>query len=127
MSPKTVMKNQKALHEIFLKTQYQCETYFKIYAPLFLFFFREYFNPQVRVNKMAQKITLSVITLVLQHQSQVFKFSYFRHAPRQKSSPGSYHHPPGRGKLLIYPPNSIFFKNLFPPSRNGGGNYIRIK
>ena len=121
------MKNQKALHEIFLKTQYQGETYFKIYPPLFLFFFREYFNPQVRVNKMAQKITLSVINLVLQHQSPEFKFSYFSHAPRQKSSPGSNHHPPGRGKLLIYPPNSIFFKNLFPPSRNGGGNYMRIE
>ena len=42
---------------------------------------------------------------------------------RQNSFPGSYHHPPGRGKLFIAP-GSIFFSNTYlPAEREERGNY----
>lgn len=46
---------------------------------------------------------------------KLLNIDIYNHAtPRQKSPPGSYHHPQGRRKLLT--PTKFFFENLFPPS-----------
>lgn len=59
------IKKQTALHEIFFNFQCKCAAgdstpYFKINAPLFLYplNFKEYLNPQIRINKMENKFRL---------------------------------------------------------------------
>ena len=50
----------------------------------------------------------------------LFNFIY---APRQNSSPGFYHYPPGRRKLRITPEQHIL-KIFFPEQKEGGEDYV---
>lgn len=52
--------------------------------------------------------------------------SYF-YSSSNNSPPGSYHYPPGRGKLLISPKQRVL-QNLFPPQHEKGRrNYIALQ
>ena len=122
----TFLKNKKTLN-LCLKWQilrsfcFVGEVTFKVLSlsRIFVEFISDlYILPWLREN-------FKFMVFILLEKAQVSEkteLRHFTHAARQNS--GSYHHPPGRRKLLILPRQRFF--NLFSPSRKERGEYYDV-